>query len=112
MLLVQRKQSKTSRNHLLRGLTLIVMMVFFFHFLPVAADSTMPQHILRYLKITIHANVFFYPSMHHKISEHCLESLPETPKSFQDLQKRFPEEKEAIERYVDMVVKCNKSAAC
>ena len=29
VLLVQRKQSKTSRNHLLRGLNLIVMMVFF-----------------------------------------------------------------------------------
>ncbi|CAE7275360.1 retsat [Symbiodinium natans] len=28
----------------------------------------------------------------------------------QDLQERFPAEKEAIERYVDMVVKCNKGA--
>ena len=27
------------------------------------------------------------------------------PKMLQDLQKRFPEEKEAIERYVDLVVK-------
>lgn len=56
--------------------------------------------------------MYFFLSIHHKISEQFFESLPKTPKSFQDLQKRFPEENEAIERYVDMVVKCNKSAAC
>ena len=43
----------------------------------------------------------------------ALERHGETPVPFavdQDLQRRFPEEKEAIERYVDLVVKCNKSA--
>ncbi|CAJ1452823.1 unnamed protein product [Effrenium voratum] len=46
-----------------------------------------------------------------KIGEEAIHSLRAGRQNFiEDLQRRFPEEKEAIERYVEMVVKCNKSA--
>jgi len=46
-----------------------------------------------------------------KIGQEALHNLRAGRQNFiQDLVERFPEEKEAIERYVELVVKCNKAA--
>jgi len=46
-----------------------------------------------------------------KLGEEPVQSLRAGRHHFiEDLQKRFPEEKEAIEKYVELVIKCNKGA--
>ena len=64
---------------------------------------------IEFAKMGSEADGFVYDQI--KIGDAPIHSLRAGRQHFiEDLQKRFPEEKEAIERYVDMVVKCNKSA--
>lgn len=64
---------------------------------------------IEFAKMGSEADGFVYDQI--KIGDEAVHSLRAGRQHFiQDLQKRFPEEKEAIKKYVDLVVKCNKSA--
>lgn len=64
---------------------------------------------IEFAKMGSEADGFVYDQI--KIGDEAIHSLRAGRHNFiQDLQQRFPEEKEAIEKYVDLVVKCNKSA--